>query len=64
MVDAESTCQHCKKRIKGNAKLVGMTIVCPYCGKPSENIRLGETETGTEAVSRKNIGGGNGRDWH
>jgi hypothetical protein len=29
-------CKHCKKQIKGNAKLVGLTIICPYCEKPSE----------------------------
>ena len=29
-------CKHCKKQIKGKAKLVGLTLVCPYCKKPCE----------------------------
>ena len=31
-------CKHCKKQINGKAKLVGLTFVCPHCGKPSEDI--------------------------
>ena len=31
-------CKHCKKQIKGKAKLVGLTFICPSCEKPSEEI--------------------------
>ena len=31
-------CKHCKKQINGKAKLVGLTFVCPYCEKPSEEL--------------------------
>jgi hypothetical protein len=34
----ETICKHCKKQIKGKAKLVGLTFICPYCEKPSEEI--------------------------
>jgi len=30
-----TVCKHCKKQINRKAKLVGLTIVCPYCEKPS-----------------------------
>jgi Zn finger protein HypA/HybF involved in hydrogenase expression len=33
-------CKHCKRQIKGKVKLVGLTSVCPYCEKPSEEMRL------------------------
>ena len=33
-----TVCKHCKKQINGKAKLVGLTFICPYCEKPSENI--------------------------
>lgn len=33
-------CKHCKKQIIDNAKLVGLTLICPYCEKPSEEIGL------------------------
>ncbi|MBS3109719.1 hypothetical protein J4227_04280 [Candidatus Woesearchaeota archaeon] len=28
------------RQSKGKVKLVGLTMVCPYCGKPSEEISL------------------------
>ena len=31
-------CKHCKKEIKKQVKLVGLTLVCPYCDKPSEEL--------------------------
>ena len=31
-------CKHCKKQINNKAKLVGLTFVCPYCEKPSEEV--------------------------
>jgi hypothetical protein len=38
-------CKHCKMRIKGKAKLIGLTIICPYCGKPGEDLqKKGESE--------------------
>jgi len=33
-------CKHCKKEIKGKAKLVGLTCICPHCEKPCEEISL------------------------
>ena len=40
MVEAikEIVCNHCKKPIKKEVKLIGLTAICPYCKKPSENI--------------------------
>ena len=40
MVEAikEMICKHCKKPIKKEVKLIGLEIICPYCGKPSEDI--------------------------
>ena len=35
-------CKHCKKQINGKAKLVGLSFVCPFCNKPSEEISLGK----------------------
>jgi uncharacterized CHY-type Zn-finger protein len=32
-------CKHCKKQIKGKAKLIGLTIICPYCERPSEDLQ-------------------------
>jgi DNA-directed RNA polymerase subunit RPC12/RpoP len=38
-------CKHCKKQIKGKAKLIGLTIICPYCGRPSEDLhKKGESD--------------------
>ncbi len=31
-------CKHCKKQINNKAKLVGLSFVCPYCGKPCEEV--------------------------
>lgn len=36
-------CKHCKKEIRGKAKLVGLTFICPHCEKPSEDVKLGES---------------------
>jgi len=36
----KTICKHCKKQIKGNVKLVGLTFICPYCEKPGEEISL------------------------
>ncbi|MFC1768966.1 hypothetical protein ACFLZX_04345 [Nanoarchaeota archaeon] len=35
-----TTCKHCKKQINDKAKLVGLTFICPYCEKPSEDIGI------------------------
>ena len=34
----EIICKHCKKKIKGEVKLIGFEVICPYCEKPSEDI--------------------------
>ena len=33
-------CKHCKKQIKGKLKLVGLTLICPFCERPCEEISL------------------------
>jgi hypothetical protein len=33
-------CKHCKKQFKAKVKLVGLTVICPYCERPSEEITL------------------------
>jgi predicted RNA-binding Zn-ribbon protein involved in translation (DUF1610 family) len=39
MVKAKAAiCKHCKKQINGKAKIIGLTFVCPYCGRPSEEF--------------------------
>jgi hypothetical protein len=35
-----SICKHCHKQITTAAILVGLTFICPYCEKPSEEISL------------------------
>jgi uncharacterized CHY-type Zn-finger protein len=39
MVNANKSiiCKHCKKRIKGNTKIIGLAIICPYCERPCED---------------------------
>jgi hypothetical protein len=32
-------CKHCKKQIKGKAKLIGLAIICPYCKRPGEDLQ-------------------------
>jgi len=34
-----------KKPIKGKVKLIGLEVICPYCGKPSEDISLEKIRT-------------------
>ena len=31
-------CKHCKKQINSKAKIIGLTVICPYCKKPSEEV--------------------------
>ncbi|HZX45129.1 MAG TPA: hypothetical protein VFF28_05600 [Candidatus Nanoarchaeia archaeon] len=33
-----NVCKHCKRQINGKAKLLGLALICPYCGKPSEEM--------------------------
>jgi len=37
-------CKHCKKQINGKTKLVGLTFICPYCEKPSEEVGFRKIE--------------------
>ena len=35
--DPSVICVHCHKKIL-QAKLIGITLVCPFCGKPSDRL--------------------------
>lgn len=35
--DSSIVCIHCHKRIL-QAKLIGLTLICPSCGKPTDSL--------------------------
>ena len=37
--DDSIICVHCHKEFK-EAKLIGLSLICPYCGKPSDKLIL------------------------
>jgi len=35
--DPSVICLHCHKKIM-TAKLIGLSLICPFCGKPSDEL--------------------------
>jgi len=36
-IDSQIICSRCHKKII-TAKIVGLSLICPFCGKPSEEL--------------------------